>query len=909
MSAVTIAIDLIGNDLSGGAFGSLFGSAGRLNTLLGSLNKQMGNLPFTFGQAGGAAIGAGGAFTLFSDGLKTAVDKAGDLQTSMINMELMVHGASAVMPELTNAVIDMADHSVYSTSQVADAFAQLGRHMITAQEILDGTGAAAIRLGLAMGVDAAPAADLLGQALQLFHDQGYSAAQVADMLDAAFHNGVPDVDALRQAFANAGGTADSLGVKMDDFLTVVDQLAPRMGSAAQAGTALRYAMQNMVHPIGPAKDEMKALGLITLDTAGNLTSSKFYDAKGNFIGLGASIDVINQAIKNLNPEEKAQALGSLFNVRSGQGVRALLQGLDDVGAGYDAIKPRIDAAGQAQRDADERMKAYQAVAKEFGTTLTDAWARVGTALLPTLTGLFQWINQLIDQFNKADPSVHQMVALFLVVGAVISGIVVVAIGILIIVMSGLGPIIAAVAAGFFGVLVVAGLIVAAFIGLRDAIQSNKGLMDLWNGVIKFLGNMLGVLKEQGMKLLDSLKLLEPVWNVLKVVLLVVAGIIVGVVVVAIAIIIGVLIAVTWIITNAIQWFAKFGTLVGQVFSALGTFFHDLPGKISAIWTQITTTVGKFFSDLGTKAQGFIQGIKDTIAGGFQWVRDRINDAIQFIVGLFQWLYNHNYYFQALVDFIREKFADAKAFITTVWTTITSWLSTKWNEIKQTAINMFTFLVITIKGKLDEAKSHVEQIINTIKTTLSTAWTNIVTAAQTAWQNLVNAITGKIGAISGAAGSAKDAMLKPILDVGTAMFNAGKNAISMMIDGIKSMFGALGGAIGQAAGMFGKLLGFHSPPPEGPASRSDEWMPNMMRMYAKGIEDQIPLVDSSLNKVSGVIANKFMTPQIAQSQVTALPSQQGQVVIPINLDGKQIAQYTVNIVDKKIAQSGGARMGR
>src|SRR5678809_803742 len=635
MSSVTIAISLIANDLTGGAFGSLGGNVARLTGLLNGLSKPMGNLPVTFGQAAAAGIGAGAAFALFSGGVIHAADEAGNLQTAMINMSLMVHGAADVMPELTTAVIDLADHSTYSSQQVADAFAQLGRHVLTAQQILDGAGQAAIRLGLAMGVDAAPAADVLGQAMQIFTKQGLTASQAADQLDAAFHNGIPTVEGPRAVLANAGGVAASMGVHLDDLLAVADLMGPRMGSAAQAATSLRYTMQAMTNPTAKQKNEMKDLGLVSLNAAGQINSSKFYDAKGNFIGLGASIDLINQSIQNLNPEQKAEALGALFNVRSGTGIRALLAGLDDVGKAYDQTKQHLDKAGQAQADANARMSAYQAVAKEFGTTLTDAWARVGLVILPILTNVIQWVNTLIDQFNKAPSSVHALVAIFLLVGAVLSGVVVAAIAICMIVFSGFGEIIAIVIGAFFGVLAVAGLIVAAFIGLRDAIQHNSTLMNIWNTVIKFLGDMLGVLKDQGMQLLNSLKLLAPVWDVLKVVLLVIAGIIVGVVVVAIAIVIGVLIAVTFIIRNAIQWFAAFGSGVGAVFSAIGTFLSQVPGwfqtawavvvKVTTdTWNTITSSVGDFFSSLGSDVQA-----------GLKFVQDLFNHAVKFVVNLFK----------------------------------------------------------------------------------------------------------------------------------------------------------------------------------------------------------------------------------------------------------------------------------
>src|SRR5258708_37915075 len=48
--------------------------------------------------------------------------------------------------------------------------------------------------------------------------------------------------------------------------------------------------------------------------------------------------------------------------------------------------------------------------------------------------------------------------------------------------------------------------------------------------------------------------------------------------------------------------------------------------------------------------------------------------------------------------------------------------------------------------------------------------------------------------------------------------------------VGGVFSMIGGIAHHIAGM----LGFHSPPPEGPAHDADKWMPNMMAMFTAGI---------------------------------------------------------------------------
>ncbi len=69
MSAVTIALRIVAEDATGGAFGSL---AGRLFSLMGASNLLGNNLLGLTGklqQMTGTALGAGAAFALFSRGL------------------------------------------------------------------------------------------------------------------------------------------------------------------------------------------------------------------------------------------------------------------------------------------------------------------------------------------------------------------------------------------------------------------------------------------------------------------------------------------------------------------------------------------------------------------------------------------------------------------------------------------------------------------------------------------------------------------------------------------------------------------------------------------------------------------------------------------------------------------------
>ena len=74
-----------------------------------------------------------------------------------------------------------------------------------------------------------------------------------------------------------------------------------------------------------------------------------------------------------------------------------------------------------------------------------------------------------------------------------------------------------------------------------------------------------------------------------------------------------------------------------------------------------------------------------------------------------------------------------------------------------------------------------------------------------------------------------------------MLEWGKNALSGFSEGIKSKVGEVTDAVKNVGNKIKNFFGFESPPKEGPLSKSDQWMPNMMSMFGDGITDNMDLI--------------------------------------------------------------------
>jgi Phage-related minor tail protein len=69
-------------------------------------------------------------------------------------------------------------------------------------------------------------------------------------------------------------------------------------------------------------------------------------------------------------------------------------------------------------------------------------------------------------------------------------------------------------------------------------------------------------------------------------------------------------------------------------------------------------------------------------------------------------------------------------------------------------------------------------------------------------------------------------------------------------------GAMVGAAASAAAQVAAMVGVASPTKEGPLSKSDKWMPNLMKMLASGITSGLPLINDASHSIGDVFMNNL-----------------------------------------------------
>lgn len=145
-----------------------------------------------------------------------------------------------------------------------------------------------------------------------------------------------------------------------------------------------------------------------------------------------------------------------------------------------------------------------------------------------------------------------------------------------------------------------------------------------------------------------------------------------------------------------------------------------------------------------------------------------------------------------------------------------------------------------------------------------------------------------------------------LDTGS-LWQWGQDLVINFVNGIYDGFQWLSDAAIWVADTVRSFLGF-SEPEKGPLSNFHTFAPDMMSLYAEGIEDNVDLVEESVYKVSksisGGLSVDYGMPDIsgyaADLGASITASNQTRIEVPVVLDGREVARATAWYSNEQLA---------
>lgn len=283
---------------------------------------------------------------------------------------------------------------------------------------------------------------------------------------------------------------------------------------------------------------------------------------------------------------------------------------------------------------------------------------------------------------------------------------------------------------------------------------------------------------------------------------------------------------------------KLSTLLGSggLTAALGSIkagFAAAGAAISGIAAPILIVIGvvtsliAIFATLWNTNENF----RNQVSSVWQQIEVTIQSAISIIQQIFQ-------SFVELINAIWTQWGDTIMQVVQNAISVVSSVITEGLSIVQNVIKMVTSVINgDWKGAWNAARSIVQSVVSIIK--------NLVQSAFSALASIISSVGGKI---TSAVQSAFEGAISFITSLPSKAVQWGRDFIDGLASGIRNAIGAVVDAVSGVADKIASFLHF-SRPDVGPLHFYEEWMPDMMSGIAKGMYDNIPIVEKAAAAVA------------------------------------------------------------
>lgn len=257
------------------------------------------------------------------------------------------------------------------------------------------------------------------------------------------------------------------------------------------------------------------------------------------------------------------------------------------------------------------------------------------------------------------------------------------------------------------------------------------------------------------------------------------------------------------------------TITNVVIPAIHLLVSLLKGDFSGAWRDL----GKLVTGVWTHIQGVISRVSGLI-----------KQAIDVIIGIFQYLYDTlvgGSIVPDLVNRIMSLFRSLGAFLGRVTGAARTVVVNTWNSIRSTVSTIVTGIRNAVSGAFTAVSQIASSSFSSVRNTVNNAMTAARTAVSSAVSGIRNLFSNGFSAIGRSVSAALDRVTRLIRaipgdarralgNLSSTLFSAGASLIGGFVDGIKSQLGnakdAVSGVLSDVGGLFP-----HSPAKEGPFS--------------------------------------------------------------------------------------------
>lgn len=655
------------------------------------------------------------------------------------------------------------------------ASALMTSYGMTAQEAMD-----YITVGAQNGLDKShELGDNLAEYATLFHDAGWSAEDMFQILQAGLDSGAYNLDKTNDLIKEFGIRLAGGDIKKN------------LGDLSKGAQDMYAEFEK-----------------------GNITQAEL------FVGLG------NEIVNTQGDTEKLAKITKIFGTQGEDAGIAVIEAMSQTALSGGQVETMYhDVNGAAKEMADNSVTDVEKL-KGAWEDLKVGLAPIGEAIAKAITPFVEGLTSLGDKFAKLSPEMQGIitqigifVAAFATVLPIIIA-VVAGIGLMGTVATGLGiglaPLIgiiigiAAAIAGIIAIIMNWGTITdwigekwTAFIewlsGVWDGMKEIAS--SAWEGVVEAISGVWSTFTETMSGVFEGIATwFSGVWEGFKEIAstawTAIGDVIVGVLNLWFQ---WITLPIRLIITAIILIWEGLKAVAGAIWGAIGDtivgIWNGLVGVAQTVWGVISATIQYIWNGLVTVAQtiwNIIVAVITTVWNTVLTVTTTVWNAIK---GIITTVWN------VIQSVIQVAIGVVLAIVTTVWNTIKTVTTSIWNVIKTVIQTVWNVIKAVVTTGINLVKSVITAGWNVIKSITSSVWNAIKSVISGVWNAIKGVVSPAVNVIKSIVTSAWNA----IKSVTSSVWNGIKGVISGAVGTIKSVIGGITGVISGVAGAFNGLL--------------------------------------------------------------------------------------------------------
>ena len=273
--------------------------------------------------------------------MKDAVSTYADFDQAMANTAATAGASAEDYQKLEAAALEMGKKTTKTATEASEA---LGYMALAGWDVNTSISALepVLRLSEATSMDLATCSDLVTDSMSAL---GLGVDELSGYLDVACkanNKSNQTAQQLMEAYTGCGGVLNNLGVDVRDSAAALGVLANRDIKGSEAGNKLNSVLINLTSGTGQAGEMMKKLGISA------------FDSEGKFIGLKETLELVNEATRNMTDEERSAALAAIGGKTQIDTLNDLLAGLntttEDGRTEWQALSDELHNADGAMMD-------------------------------------------------------------------------------------------------------------------------------------------------------------------------------------------------------------------------------------------------------------------------------------------------------------------------------------------------------------------------------------------------------------------------------------------------------------------------------------------------------------------------------------------------------------------------------